>query len=236
MFILAIDTAGKTSSVALVDESSVVARIGLDLGKTHSQKLLPMVDALLQLAEISLADLDAVAVTVGPGSFTGLRIGLATVKAWSQALQLPLVAVGTLEAAAVAVSGEGYVCPIFDARKNQVYCALFKDGQQIWPAQAVSPQQLAQRLASLAGPILFCGDAVGIYDDIFAAGLGDNFRPDAEDKRFFLAEGAALLARERYQSGQTLLPEQIEPFYLRRSEAEVKRFSDQEKGNTCDER
>lgn len=230
MLILTIDTSGKTVSAALIDEKCILARIGLDLGKTHSQKLLPLVDSLLHLAERSLADLSAVAVTIGPGSFTGLRIGLATVKAWAQALSLPIVAVGTLEAAAKAAADEGYICPILDARKNQVYCALFQDGRQLWQPDALAPQELAKKLCRLQAPVLFCGDAVGVYDQIFADILRENFRPAAENKRFFLAEGAALLARERYMQNNVLTATEIEPFYLRRSEAEVKILAAKEKG------
>ena len=230
MLILTIDTSGKTVSAALIDEKCILARIGLDLGKTHSQKLLPLVDSLLNLAERSLSDLSAVAVTVGPGSFTGLRIGLATVKAWAQALSLPIVGIGTLESAAKAAVDEGYVCPILDARKNQVYCALFQDGRQLWEPDALTPQELAEKLSHLNTPIIFCGDAVGVYDKVFADILQGNFRLAAEDKRFFLAEGAALLARERYLQNDILTPEEIEPFYLRRSEAEVKRMAAEDKG------
>jgi tRNA threonylcarbamoyladenosine biosynthesis protein TsaB len=230
MLILTIDTSGKTVSAALIDEKCILARIGLDLGKTHSQKLLPLVDSLLHLAERSLADLSAVAVTIGPGSFTGLRIGLATAKAWAQALSLPIVAVGTLEAAAKAAADEGYICPILDARKNQVYCALFQDGRQLWQPDALAPQELANKLCRLRAPVLFCGDALGVYDQIFADILQENFRPAAEDKRFFLAEGAALLARERYMQNDVLTAMEIEPFYLRRSEAEIKIQASKRKG------
>ncbi|MGI6362018.1 MAG: tRNA (adenosine(37)-N6)-threonylcarbamoyltransferase complex dimerization subunit type 1 TsaB [Bacillota bacterium] len=220
MYILAIDTAGKATSAALVDESTVIARCGLNTGLTHSQKFLPMVDSLLTLAEIDLADVEAVAVTIGPGSFTGLRIGIATAKAWSEALNLPLIPVSTLAAAAAAADHSGYVCPIFDARKNQVYCALFQDAKRIWEDQALSLTDLAHKLPT-EGRVLFCGDAVSVYEKELADLMTDRLQKPTLDKGLFLAEGAAFLARSLFLTGQTVTAEQLRPSYLRRSEAEV---------------
>ena len=120
MKVLAIDTATKAASAAIVDSSGVIGEIGLNIGKTHSQKFLPAVQQLLSLCDLELSQMDGFAVTIGPGSFTGVRIGLATAKAWGYSLHKPLIGINTLD----ALSGNGdcsYICPILDARRNEFY-------------------------------------------------------------------------------------------------------------------
>ena len=222
MKILAIDTATSSAGAAVADGQGIVAEFGLNVGKTHSQRFLPMLEALLAAAETPLQEMDALAVTVGPGSFTGLRIGLATAKAWGQALNLPLIPITTLEAMARAVITGGLVCPVFDARKNEVYCSLFRGDEQLWPNLALSLPQLIQSLADYSEPVTFAGDAVGLYLDFFREALGERFILAREERRLFLAPAAAILGRERYLTGNITNAWEIEPLYLRLSEAEVK--------------
>lgn len=111
MRLLAIDTSGRALSAALAEDGEVIASFGVDEGKNHSLTLLPNLQRLLQEQQLTLDQMDAFAVTIGPGSFTGLRIGLATVKAWGQALEKPLVAISTLDAAAASATICGYAAP-----------------------------------------------------------------------------------------------------------------------------
>ncbi|MCR3923329.1 MAG: tRNA (adenosine(37)-N6)-threonylcarbamoyltransferase complex dimerization subunit type 1 TsaB, partial [Firmicutes bacterium] len=129
LYVLGIDTATLVCSAAVVSEEKILAEYTLHVKKTHSERLLPLIDTLLRDAGLTPRDLDAVAISVGPGSFTGLRIGMVTAKALGQALQLPLCGVSTLTAlAAQHPYFPGLVCPILDARREQVYQALFRAG------------------------------------------------------------------------------------------------------------
>ncbi|MDR2713059.1 MAG: tRNA (adenosine(37)-N6)-threonylcarbamoyltransferase complex dimerization subunit type 1 TsaB [Clostridiales bacterium] len=222
MRVLAIDTATSSAGAAVADEQGIIASFGLNVGKTHSQRFLPLLESLLNAAETPLQEMTALAVTVGPGSFTGLRIGLATVKAWGQALKLPLVPITTLEAIARANLTDGLVCPVFDARKNEAYCSLFRGSEQLWPNLALNLPQLAHALADYPEPIIFAGDAAGLYQDFFREALGERFVLAQEERRLFLAPAAAILGRERYLAGNITNAEEIKPLYLRQSEAEVK--------------
>jgi len=221
MRILAIDTATGCAGAAVIDEKGIIAQFSLNVGLTHSQRFLPMLESLLQQAELPISKMDAIAVTVGPGSFTGIRIGVASAKAFAQGLGLPLIPVITLDAFA-AVSGSGIVCPILDARKNEVYTALYADGKQIEAPKAVAPAELAAKLAEMNKPITICGDALSVYKEIFVEALAENFCPVAEHLRILPAIGAAILAKEQFLCGKTVTAAAIEPFYLRVSEAEAK--------------
>ena len=222
MYILAIDTASSAAGAAIAADSAVLASFHLNVGKTHSERFLPMVDFMLKSAGLALDNISALAVTVGPGSFTGLRIGIATAKAWGQALNLPIVPVTTVEALAFAAGSGGLVCPILDARRDEVYTALFRGREQLSPPEAVSPQKLAERLVLLNEPVAMNGDALPLYKELFAEYLGDNFLPAEEERRVFMAAAVAVIGRERFLRGETVDYQKLEPFYLRSSEAETK--------------
>ncbi|MEG1501424.1 MAG: tRNA (adenosine(37)-N6)-threonylcarbamoyltransferase complex dimerization subunit type 1 TsaB [Clostridiales bacterium] len=231
MRILAIDTATGCCGGAIADEKGILAQFSLNLGtmgKTHSQSLLPMVDALLKNAQIPLASLDALALTIGPGSFTGLRIGAATIKAWSQVFSLPIIAVSTLRAFAFAADKEGLVCPILDARRNQVYCGLYRQDQEIWPDMPLEAGQLAYALRNLGQKITFTGDALPVYQELFADILGDYFFVAGEDKRYIPAAACALLAVKDYALAKFTSCQDLLPIYLRASEAERKKMEAEE--------
>lgn len=224
MRLLAIDTSGRALSAALAEDGEIIASFGVDEGKNHSLTLLPHLQQLLEEQQLSLAQMDAFAVTIGPGSFTGLRIGLATVKAWGQALAKPLVAISTLDAAAQTAAAHGYAAPILDARRDEVYTALYRDGQRLTPDRAVAPQQLAQELLALGQPVTFSGDAVQPYQALFEQTLGAAFCLPADGNTLFLAAAAARLACSKYAAGQTSEVAALVPVYLRLSEAEEKRL------------
>ena len=127
MKILGIDSSGMVASVAIVLDDILIAEYTMNHKRTHSETLLPMIDEIVKTSETKLEDLDAIAVAAGPGSFTGLRIGAATVKGLGLALGIPVIPVKTCEGLAFNMWGtEGLICPIMDARRNQVYTGLYK--------------------------------------------------------------------------------------------------------------
>lgn len=223
MRILALDTASSTASVAIAGDSGIIGESGLNTGLTHSECFLPMVDALLKHTRLGLINMEAIAVTAGPGSFTGLRIGIATAKAFAQSMDLPLIGVGTLEAQSRAAYAYGLSCPILDARRNEVYTALFDGSERLWPDQAISPEELAKKLLLLDAPVTFSGDGVSAYGKILSSILGNNYREAPEERRLFMASAVAVIGRERYLAGDTLQAKDLLPYYLRSSEAEIRR-------------
>lgn len=230
MRLLAIDTSGSALSAALAlcqppRQPEISGCFGLHTGKNHSLALLPMLQAMLENSGLMLCDLDAFAVTVGPGSFTGLRIGIATVKAWAQALDKPLFAISSTQAMALAAGGEGYICPLFDARRDEVYCALFCDGERLWPDQALAPAALAEKLAALGKPVLLAGDGLPACLPLLQAVPGLQLRPLQPQHDLFMAPAAAVLACGKYARGEVTPLQELLPCYLRLSEAEEKRLA-----------
>lgn len=228
MRIIAIDTATAAACAAIAavkdGKAGLLGHFTLTVGLTHSQRFLPLTEALLASCDLRLQDMDAISVTIGPGSFTGLRIGMATAKAWAQALSLPVIAVKTTDALAWANSWEGLTCPLLDARKGEVYCALYHRSEEIWPTQAMPPADLAVRLAKLGEDIRLCGDGAEIYLPQIAELLGDKVSLAPPTSRFAAAQSAALYGLEVLQrGGQTVSAQDLEPFYLRSSSAEVKK-------------
>ncbi|MEN3003888.1 tRNA (adenosine(37)-N6)-threonylcarbamoyltransferase complex dimerization subunit type 1 TsaB [Dehalobacterium formicoaceticum] len=227
MKILGIDAATKAAGVAIADETGVLAENWLNNGKTHSQSLLPLLDSLLKNANIPWADIQGIAVTIGPGSFTGLRIGLATVQGLAQVLDLPVAGVVTLDALAENLPGvPNLICPILDARKNEVYTAMYRyeAGRmtRLSPYQAVTPEKLVTELLVLKEKVTFLGDGVPVYQEFILDRMKERavFAPASHN----LLHGAqvALLGLSKFQRGQGTSIFEIKPFYLRPSEAEVK--------------
>ena len=223
MLLLAIDTGATALSAAVGDGAQLRGAYALNVGKNHSLGLLPLLQPLLANANCSLADMDAFAVTVGPGSFTGLRIGVATVKAWHDAFDKPLIGVSSLDAAARAADFPGLCCPVLDARRDEVYAALYRDGRRLGPDQAIAPAALARQLAVYDEPVAMLGDGFAPYEEIFAAALGARLRPVAAERRLIFAPAVLALAAERYAAGAFTPPQELLPVYLRLSEAEEKR-------------
>ena len=226
MWILSIDTATKVTGLALHFKGSLVAELFLHTGKNHSEQLMPMVLQLLEQAGIGFDDLGAVAVAAGPGSFTGLRIGMATAKGIAQVRKIPLIGINTLDALGQSGMGfEGLVAPVLDARKNEVYTALYRssngDISLLGEYEAISPVALAERLRAGRERVLFVGDAVPVYREMFGDRLGEGavFLPDSMS----LPRGAHVgaLAARRLARGESDDLYALKPFYIRPSEAEV---------------
>lgn len=224
MKVLAVETSTLAGGAALMDGDQVVGEYTLNVRTTHSERLLSAIDRLLQDAGWTLDALEGLAVAVGPGSFTGLRIGVSTVKGLAFSLGIPVAAVSTLEALAWAVPFvHGPLCPVLDARKGEVYAALFHwERERLardWEDQPLDPEELCRRLS---GPVTFVGDGIVSYGSLFRERLGSRaiFAPAA--RRLPSAACVGQLGHARLASGNVVDPVALAPRYLRPSEAELK--------------
>ena len=227
--ILALESSAVAASAALCEDETLIAQAFQNSGLTHSQTLLPMVEHLLQGCSLTPADLDLIAVAAGPGSFTGLRIGVATAKGLAWAAQRPCAGCSTLESMAWNLAGfSGQVCAAMDARRHQIYNARFQvDGQcprRLTPDRAISLEELAQKLKSFDGPQIVVGDGSELcYNDASARGLQLKLAPP--HLRFQSAWGVARAALEQARQGRLVSSADLTANYLRLSQAERERLA-----------
>ena len=240
MRILGIESSSLVASAAIYEDGITMAEYTVDFKMTHSQTLLPMIDEMVKLVGIDLNTIDAIAVSGGPGSFTGLRIGSATAKGLGLALNKPLIHVPTVDGLAYNVFGcEDIICPIMDARRNQVYTGIYtfskkageKEGrnlvepvfQVIKMQMAVSIEELAERLNRYRRPVVFLGDGVPVYENVLAEKLTVpySFAPAYMNRQRAAVVGT--LAIQYYKSGKFETAEEHRPDYLRVSQAERER-------------
>jgi tRNA threonylcarbamoyladenosine biosynthesis protein TsaB len=223
MKILALETATMTGSIAIMEEEELIAEVRINIKVAHAERLMPSIDWLLKASHVSVEEIDAFAVSIGPGSFTGLRIGLSTAKGFSYATKKPLVPVPTLDAFARTLPfSPYYICPMLDARKKEVYTALYKWEdklcKKIIPETAIKPEDF---LKEIKGKILFAGDGAKIYKALIVDILKDRavFAPRARMSPS--ASTVAEIAIEKLKQGISTDPVGLTPFYIRRSEAEI---------------
>ena len=224
--ILGFDTSAKAASVALSENGKLISEFYLDSGFTHSETVLPMAKAVLDAARITPADVDLFAVNCGPGSFTGLRIGLAAVKALGMSIEKPCAAVSTLEALAYNMqSAGGVICAAMDARCNQVYTAFFEsDGTEIirlCEDRAVSTDVLFEDIKKLYSEkgekITLVGDGAALCLKKF----GDEFVKIAPPQLVLgHASGTCIAAKRLFEKGETVSAGELVPNYLRLAQAE----------------
>lgn len=221
MKILAIDTSSKVACVAILDENSLVGEYYINHKKNHSEKLVPIIDGILKDLDIGVEDIDYYAVSVGPGSFTGLRIGITTVKGMALATNKKVVAVDTLDGLAGNVGyTNSVVCPIIDARNNQVYTAIYDNGQKIVHDNAISIEELASKLSFLNSKVIFVGDGVLVHKDYLKEKLKDNCVIARQVDIFPKASSIAQVALEKINNNEVLSCDELLPNYLRKSQAE----------------
>jgi tRNA threonylcarbamoyladenosine biosynthesis protein TsaB len=218
MRVLAVETSSLAGGVALLDDERLIAEYLLDVSVTHSERLMAAVDHVLADAQWTPRFLDGLAVAVGPGSFTGLRIAVSTVKGLALALGVPIAAVPTLDAMAAALPWAALpVCPVLDARKGEVYASLYRwDGaimRREWDYLALDPAALAERLTE---PVIVTGDCV-------AAIHSPHARPLPPPRRLPSPACVGALGLERLRRGDTVAAAALAPLYLRPAEAELKR-------------
>lgn len=225
MKILAVDTTTFSGSVALLRGTDLLGEINLESPMTHSEKLLPAVDFILKTNNLEVSDLDGFAVAVGPGSFTGIRIGMSTVKAFSSASGKPIAPVSTLEALAYKLRGDQrrLLSPLLDAKKEEVYAALFefrrRELNELVPQGAYSPDRFFSLLPSHR-IIHFIGSGIGIYKQKIFRYFKDKARLPA--RSLFIAYEVGLLGHEILKKGKGKDYREIEPLYFRKSQAEEK--------------
>lgn len=234
MRILAFETSAKAASVALMDDENLLAESYQNIGLTHSQTLMSMAESLLTHCGYTPHDVQAVAVAAGPGSFTGVRIGVAAAKGFAWGKELPCYGVSTLEAMSLNLGVyEGIVCPVMDARRNQVYNALFQaeSGKliRLQPDRAISLVDLALELKEMAKPIFLVGDGSDLcYNTI--VGNVPNLIPPPLHRMHQRAAGVAMAAQAMITAGLPGDGAALCPNYLRLSQAERERLArEQEK-------
>jgi tRNA threonylcarbamoyladenosine biosynthesis protein TsaB len=244
MKILGIDTATAVASVALVEDGKLVAEeiqnksdelsdgTGVPPRGSHAEIVIPLIQSMLAKTRMGTADLSGLAVSIGPGSFTGLRIGLATAKGIAYECGLPLVGVSTLHANAARVTGfEGIICSLLDARKSEVYFALFRgEADQIKriTEDAITPisgalEQVMKCEDAVSGSLLFIGDGARVYEKLLTSKFGVSAQISAGNGYSSVAAQVSSLAQRRFHAQMTDDIARLVPVYLRPSEAETKR-------------
>ena len=225
MNILALDTSGPVAGVAILKDGEAAYEAVAVNRFTHSVSLMPMVEEAFLHAGLGISDIDLFAVTAGPGSFTGVRIGVSTVKGLAHGANKPCVAVNALEALAAGIPYfQGTLCPIQDARAGQVYGAAFTSGlppKRLMEDAALKLNEYLQRLHELPGPYLFVGDGVNVHQAAIEDCLKDQARFAPAHCRFLRPLSVAVLA-ERYQD-QAVDYLSLMPYYLRAPQAERQR-------------
>ncbi len=232
MKVLAIDSSGLVASVAVAEDDILVAEYTMNHKKTHSQTLLPMLEEIRKMVELDLSSIDYIAVAAGPGSFTGLRIGSATVKGLGLALNKPVVEVPTLEGLAYNLCGtDKLVCPLMDARRNQVYTGIygFEAEGTSWKMNVVKEQcavdvtEILQECNRLGREVIFLGDGVPVYEGIIAkeCQVPYTFAPSNMNRQ--RAASVAALGMLYAKAGKVVSAAEHAPEYLRKSQAERER-------------
>ena len=232
--ILAIDSSGLTASVAIMSGGKLSAEYTINNKKTHSQTLLPMIEEIMQTEGLEPKELACIAISRGPGSFTGLRIGSATAKGLGLALDIPIVEVSTLDALAYNLYGnsDSIICPIMDARRQEVYTAAYEFVRtdtdelrldKLIEEQAVPLTQMLLELEKIGRKVIFVGDGVPVYREF----INESFKLDhlfaPETLMLQRASSVAALGEQIYLSGKGISSDLHVPIYLRKSQAERER-------------
>ena len=228
MLTLAFETSAKAASVALTENGKLLGESYQNTGLTHSQTLMVMAEDLLKQCGKTVADITAVAVAEGPGSFTGVRIGVAAAKGFAWGKELPCFGISTLEAMAVSLGAyEGHICACMDARRNQVYNALFLADsgklERVTDDRAIALADLKTELEHIDGPIFLVGDGANLTYKTLSGNIPNLILPP-EHRLHQRAVGVALLAEKQQTAGDSGDANGLSPNYLRLSQAERERM------------
>lgn len=227
MKLLCMDTTAKVSTVAIVDEQKVLANYQVNLSFTHSQTAMPMAAQLLTICGLTLEDIDGFAVATGPGSFTGLRIGISAIKGMAFAQNKPCISVSTLDALAQNCRDfDGYVCAVMDARCNQVYQALYHvEGQVIQKTtedRAILLSDLTEELQNLKKSIILVGDGADLCYNKMKE-VVPNLYLASPQQRYQSAASVGMVGMQKLLAGDTLTADELLPQYLRLPQAQRER-------------
>lgn len=228
MKILALDSSGLVASVAVMEDDNLLGEYTINYKKTHSQTLLPMLDEVAKMIELDLKTIDAIAVSAGPGSFTGLRIGSATAKGLALALDKKIVSVPTVDALAYNVwNCTDTICPLMDARRQQTYTGLytFEDGrmQTLLPQCVVQIEEIVEKVNEMGRPVVFLGDGVPVFADFIAEHCKVSYQYAPAHCNKQRAAAVAALGMLLYKEGKIEDAADHKPDYLRLSQAERER-------------
>ena len=232
MKILGIESSGMVASVAVLEDERMLAEYTIDHKKTHSQTLVPMLDEIKNMIELDLSEIDAIAVSAGPGSFTGLRIGSATAKGLGLALKKPIISVPTIEAMAYNLcESEKLICPIMDARRGQVYTGIYGYQEEIRKTYLeqclLMMEDLAEKINKIGQSVIFLGDGVPVFREKIAELIKVPYSFAPAHKNRQRAGALGTLAMQYYieengslGGGHVQTAEEHRPDYLRPSQAE----------------
>lgn len=219
MIVLSVDTSTQNACAAIMSHEGLIAEYTISNKKTHSQNIMPMIEDMMQKSGLTMDMIDAFAVTVGPGSFTGLRIGMATVKTFSQVMKKPIVGVSTLEALAEShIMTDNLICPIIDARRGDVYNALYKEGKCVQSDRAININTLLEEIKGQK--VIFVGDGALSYKDIIEETMGDDAIFSPHSTNTTRGANVCQVAFKKLDMGLSDDPYTLNPVYLRVSQAE----------------
>ncbi|MBE6687079.1 MAG: tRNA (adenosine(37)-N6)-threonylcarbamoyltransferase complex dimerization subunit type 1 TsaB [Ruminococcaceae bacterium] len=222
MKILAIDSTAVAASAAIIDDNKILAELTVNNGHTHSETLLPLVEKALYAASLDIDSIDLFAVSAGPGSFTGVRIGISLIKGLCFKKNKPIAGVSSLEALSYNLKGfEGIACPVMDARRNQVYTAIFQNGQRMTDDMLIPVSELEDMLKEYNTPIRFTGDGY----DLALNSISLPYVTETPVRlRLQSAVSVALCAKNNYEQNKNIFTDsEVQPIYLRASQAERER-------------
>lgn len=232
MKIIGLDSSGLTASVAIVEDDTLVAVYSVNYKKTHSQTLVPMLDEISKMTELDLATVDAIAIAKGPGSFTGLRIGSATAKGLGLALNIPIVEIPTTDGMAFNFYGsDKLICPLMDARREQVYTGLYEflrteagyELNTILPATALPIEDIVEKVNELNREVIFLGDGVPVYRSKIDESIKVLHSYAPAHRNMQSAASVATLGLKYFKEGKFVPASEHVPDYLRLSQAERER-------------
>jgi len=225
MNILAFETSGRAASVAVMKDKRIIGEIMVSTRLNHSEKLMPMIDELLKKTETRISDIDFIALGVGPGSFTGIRIGVSTAKGLALALKIPIVAVSSLKTLAFGLAYSSVLlCPIMDARRNQVYGGVYR-----WENSGLSEVikedvydfgELLLALEKLNCPLMLLGEDIGRFNEQMKEALGEKAILGLPQNSFPRAAAVAGLAIKKIENNELEDAFTLRPLYFRKAEAE----------------
>lgn len=228
--ILAIDTSSFPASVAISDDNVILGEYVIRNQRKHSQNIMVMVERLFADLSMDISEIDIFATTCGPGSFTGLRIGISTVRAFAQAMKKPVVSVNTLEAIAYNMSTyDGIVIPMLDARRDEVFTAVYKfsdnESKELCPPSVMTISEIIEKYKNQS--VMFCGDGALIHKS--ELDISENFRFAPVNLSETRASAVIAVAHSKALRGEVISYNEVEPIYLRKSQAEQEYERKQEK-------
>ena len=225
MKVLGIDSSGMTATAAIIEDDRLIAEFTVNNKRTHSETLMPMIDKILTASETDIKDIGLLAIAAGPGSFTGLRIGAATVKGLGLAINVPVAAVPTSEGLAMNLAfTDRIVCPIMDARRNQVYTGLYRVSsgrpEVILDQTACDISEIVNKINEIGEPVIFLGDGVDVFKEYLEQELHTDFCFARANSALQRGASIASLGLIYYKEGKTVSVDDFAPVYLRPSQAE----------------